>query len=209
MKRTLISIALCAASTWASAQSEPDQRPAWLPSTIGLHLASQHADKGKVAGDPRSLGWNNANTGLLIGWRLGQSQIAGAGVQHQLVVGGFRNSLFKQSHYIAIDSSLPLAQTRLGSFAASLSLGAISGYDRMTGVYAGGPIPAGQRVEYRCDAAAGCRNVLLKNIIAPLFAPAIDYRPALPAAPTLRLTYLHDSGNTGSKAVHLSARWNF
>jgi hypothetical protein len=190
-------------------QNDAPTRPAWLPSTVGLHIASQHADSGKIAGDPASRGWNNANTGAFVGWQLGRSQIAGLSLSHQLVAGGFLNSRYKRSHYVAIDTTAPLAQTRIGTFGAALSMGAMSGYDRMTGEYFGGPVPAGQRVEGRCTPATGCRPVLLKDIIAPAIVPGIDYTPAFKLAPTLRLSYLHDSGGTGSKAVHLTSRWIF
>lgn len=213
MKSALLFIAFCAISTWASAQNgleaEPESRPAWLPITVGLHIASQHADSGKLPGNPQSRGWNNANTGAFLGWHLGSSQIGSASLSHQLIVGGFRNSLYQTSYYIALDTTMPLAQTRLGHFGAALSLFAVSGYNEVIGNYFGGPVPAGLRVANLCTPAAGCRDVLVKSVILPALAPGLDYRPALAIAPTLRLSYLHDSGGTGSKAIHLISRWSF
>ena len=209
MKAAILLIALCAASMPAMCQNDAQNRAPWLPSTVGLHIASQHADSGKIAGDPASRGWNNANTGAFIGWQLGRSQIAGLSLSHQLAVGGFRNSLFQRSYYIGVDTTTPIAQTRIGSFGAALSVSAITGYDQMQGVYTGGPVPAGQRIVNRCTPATGCRDVVVKSVIRPAIAPAIDFKPAISGAPTLRLSYLHDSGGTGSKAVHLTSRWSF
>lgn len=202
-------IALCAASMPAISQNDAQNRPAFLPSTVGLHIASKHADSGKVAGDPASRGWNNKNYGGFAGWRLGKTEVFGQSLSHEIVVGGFFNSLFKDSYYVALDTTIPIAQTRLGSFGAALSVSAISGYDEMQGVYAGGPVPSGQRVANRCTSATGCRNVLVKDVIRATLAPGIDFKPAIQDAPTLRLQYLHDSGSTGSKAVHLTSRWSF
>ena len=202
MKKLLLLACLMLASLSAAAQS-------LMPSTIGLHLGSQHADSGKVPGDPASRGWNNKNYGGFAGWDVGKTAPFGQSLSHQIVVGGFRNSLFQSSYYIALDTTTPIVQTRVGNFGAALTISLMSGYDDMKGVYAGGAVPGGLRIANRCTAATGCRDVLVKSVVRPTISPGLDYKPAFSHAPIFRLSYAHDSGGTGSKAVHLTSRWVF
>ena len=158
MKTAITIIALCALATWASAQNSTETRPAWLPSTAGLQIASHHTTSG--AGGEGDRGWNNRNGGAFIGWKIGKTKPFSLALNHELIVGGFKNSLYQQSYYVALDTTTQPMQTPIGSFALALSAGAISGYDRMTAEYTGQPVPSGQRIKERCNAQSGCRKVL-------------------------------------------------
>lgn len=205
MKNAILLVALCAAFITASAQEWP--KNSIIPSTIGLHIASRHANT--AAPVPGNRGWNDENIGIFAGWDVGSSQTLGLQLHHQIIAGGFNNSLFERSLYAGLDTTSERLHTPLGSFGAALSITAASGYDRMTGNYtAGSPVPAGQRIRTRCTAASGCRDVLTKPTIIAAIAPGVDFSPAFSPKMTLRLSYLHDAG-VGSKAVHLSSRWSF
>ena len=206
MKKLFCFAALLLACVGAMAQSLKNDL---LPDAVGLHLGSQHADSGKdVAG---SFGWNNRNVGVFAGWNVGRSSLLGVSLKHQIVAGGYQSSLYERSYYLGLDTHTEALQTRLGSFAFAITVSAVSGYDVYKGEYAGGAVPNGQRVRTRCTPATGCRDVLTEKAIKPAIAPGIDYKPpfASPATPTFRLSYLHDSGGTGSKALHLTSRWEF
>lgn len=49
LRYAMVFIALCAISLWASAETDAEARPAWLPSAIGLHIASAHSNSGSKA----------------------------------------------------------------------------------------------------------------------------------------------------------------
>lgn len=206
LRYAILSIALCAISPWASAQSEPQTRPAWLPDAIGLHIASAHSNSGSKA--PGSLGWNNRNLGAFADWHLGSSSVFSHQLHHSLIAGGFNNSLGEKSLYAGLDTTSQPIHTPAGRFNLSLSAALLTGYDRAVRIHIGGAtIPDGLRVKIRCTDALGCQQWLTKPIILPAIAPGIDWQPPIKPAPTLRLSYLHDAGQ-GSKALHLSARWS-
>ncbi len=208
MKAAILIIALCAASAPVMCQSDAPARTAMLPSTVGLHLTSVHSNSG--SGAPGALGWNNRNTGAFLGWRAGSSQILGQQLQHTIIAGGFKNSLREESLYAGLDTTSEPIHTRAGRFNLSLSAALLTGYDRPVRAYIGGAtVPEGHTVKVRCTAQLGCQKWLTKPTILLAITPGIDWQPAIQHAPILRLSYLHDSGGTGSKAVHLTSRWSF
>lgn len=206
LRYAMVFIALCAISPWASAEPDAEAHPAWLPSAIGLHIGSAHSNSGSKA--PGSLGWNNRNLGAFAAWHVGSSTVFGHQLQHSLIAGGFKNSLFEQSLYAGFDTTSEPIHTRAGRFNFALSTALLTGYDRAVRPFIGGAtIPDGYRVKVRCTDALGCQRWLTKPTILPAITPGIDWQPALKHSPTLRLSYLHDAG-VGSKALHLSARWS-
>jgi hypothetical protein len=138
MRKNLVLSLLAALAFSAQAQS--------LPTVVGVHLVSYHAEKGGSS-DPGDQGWNNKNPGLYARWGNG------------LTVGAYRNSLYRNSAYLGWTFS-----DSIDRFA--ITLGAVSGYDKITE----GP---GDYQAVRCDEANGCRTVNLKSVILPLFVPSI------------------------------------
>lgn len=114
-----------------------------LPDVVGLHLVSVHSDSGKAAAGSR--GWNNANPGIYARWDNG------------FTLGGYRNSLFRDSYYAGWTFT-----DRADRFA--LTAGVVTGYDKVTS----GP---GDRQEVRC--ADTCRTVNLKNVVLPMLVPSV------------------------------------
>jgi hypothetical protein len=125
----------------ATAQAEPPP----LPSVVGLHLRSVHADNGKAPAG--SYGWNDNNAGAYARWRNG------------FTVGAFRNSLDRNSAYVGWTLS-----DNADRF--SVTLAALSGYDKLTD----GP---GDHQAVRCDKANGCRRVALQRVILPVIVPSV------------------------------------
>jgi hypothetical protein len=138
MRKNLVLSLLAALAFSAQAQS--------LPTVVGVHLVSYHAEKGGSS-DPGDQGWNNKNPGLYARWGNG------------LTVGAYRNSLYRNSAYLGWTFS-----DSIDRFA--ITLGAVSGYDKITD----GP---GDYQAVRCDSANGCRTVSLKSVILPLLVPSV------------------------------------
>jgi hypothetical protein len=147
-----------------------------LPTVVGAHLVSYHVERGGSS-DPGDKGWNNKNPGIYARWRNG------------LTLGAYRNSLFKNSVYLGwtvSDSADRLA----------LTLGAVSGYDKMTD----GP---GDYQAVRCDSTNGCRTVNLKSVIVPLFVPSV--RIGITNHLSARFSVLAIPQHPA--ALHLSLEW--
>jgi hypothetical protein len=149
-----------------------------LPTVVGLHLVSYHAEKGgsSSSGDR---GWNNRNPGVYAMWGNGAT------------VGTFKNSLYRQSTYLGwtISDSSNLA---------SLTLGVISGYDKITS-------GMGDHQDVRCDSTHGCRLVNLKSVILPLVVPSV--RIGIMGGLSARLSLLAVPKQPA--AAHLSLEWRF
>lgn len=168
----------------AAEPPSPAVQSPFLPTTLGLHLASHH-----LGNDGRD--WNNANHGIYARWASG------------LTVGTLRNSLYRQSTYVAWTWEHPVhSRITIG-----LTAGVTSGYDRLVqDNFAGQPGP-GQHTAVRCSATGHCRTVLLKPVLVPLLAPSVAVRitPQLAA----RLSFLAKTGADAAHAMHLSAEWRF
>lgn len=195
----------------AALAQEGGERNGLLPSTIGLHLGSRHVQPEAM---PSSRGWNDANYGGFVGWRMGQTRPLGMALDHMLVVGTLRNSLFELTRYIGVDTTSPMLQTWLGGFALAATVNLMDGYDDYKAEFTGQAFGASQRLRNRCNAALGCRNVVTKPALLLALIPGVDFQPALPglakaARPVMRLSYLHDSGDAGGRGVHLTMRWVF
>ena len=155
-----------------------------LPTTMGLHIASHHL--GSQGRD-----WNNANHGIYARWASG------------LTVGTLRNSLYRQGTYVAWTwEHAATERITLG-----LTAGITSGYDRLVQDEFTGTAGPGQHTAVRCNAAGHCRQVLLKSVLTPLFAPSVAVRitPQLAA----RLSFIAKTGADADHALHLSAEWRF
>ena len=189
---TIKYIAACAMFAWTPAAfcqtPNPEQKNPWLPTTIGLHIASAHA----------ASGFNNENPGLYARW--------GSGPVEGLTIGHItRNSLGNASTYVAYTAQTNRHATTLGSYSAALSAGVISGYYKSAGNYtAGTPVPSGATVWQ--PAGTGPAQVL-KPTLSPLLIPSVAAHITPSAA--LRVAYLHKSGQYGARAVHLAAEWSF
>lgn len=214
LRYAMVSTALCAISTWASAQSEPDagqSRSAWLPSAVGLHLASRHDDRGPaVAG---SLGWNDRTAGAYALWPMHRPQLGPIQTTGSAALGYIhRNSLFQPSVYAAYHLRSQALQTPLGAFSLGGSAGVFFvGYDKAIapGVAHTGPVPAGHSVKVRCTAAKGCINQLVKPTPAPLLSAGLFWQHKASSPFTVGLQRLPRSGTTGSAAWTLTADWSF
>jgi hypothetical protein len=149
-----------------------------LPTTVGLHLASSHTERGRSA-SAGDRGWNNHNSGIYAMWDNGAT------------LGTFKNSLYRQSTYLGWTAS-----DRTNT--ASLTLGVISGYDKLTD-------NVGDHQDMRCDSAKGCRLVSLKSVILPLLVPSI--RIGITDKLSARLSLL--AVPRQPLAAHLSLEWGF
>jgi hypothetical protein len=153
------------------------------PTTVGLHLHSVHLGNKKM-------NWNDANRGAYARWGNG------------LTLGTLRNSVARQSHYAAWSLERPLT-SRLS---AGLTLGVISGYDRLVAENPG-TVPAGHHTAVRCNAAGLCRTVLLKPVLQPMVVPSVAWAATPRAA--LRVSFVPKTGADAEHAFHLSAEWRF
>jgi hypothetical protein len=149
-----------------------------IPAVVGLHLVSYHAKQGgSSSSDDR--GWNNRNPGVYARWGNGAT------------IGTFKNSLYRQSTYLGWTVS-DLSDT------VSLTLGAISGYDKITS-------GMGDHQDVRCDSTNGCRLVNLKSVILPLVVPSV--RIGIMGGLSARLSLLAVPKHPA--AAHLSLEWRF
>jgi hypothetical protein len=148
-----------------------------LPAVVGLHLVSYHAEKGgsSSSGDR---GWNNRNLGVYARWDNGAT------------IGTFKNSLYRQSAYLGWTVS-DYSNT------VSLTLGAISGYDKITS-------GMGDHQDIRCD-KSGCRLVNLKSVILPLIVPSV--RIGITEKLAARIAILAVPKHP--VAAHLALEWGF
>ena len=145
------------------------------PAVIGLHLRSVHHDDGKAPDG--SFGWNDNNVGAYARWSGG------------LTVGAFRNSLYRTSAYVGWTVSDSADRF-------SLTLAAMSGYDRLTD-------GAGDYQAVRCDKVNGCRKVHLKRVIVPVLVPSV--RAGLTDRLGVRISVIAPPGQPA--AVHFSLEW--
>lgn len=186
-----------AIGAWQTVKAEPNL---WLPSTVGLHIASAHSQPG----------YNNDNPGVSLRWQ--QGPLSG------LTLGYLRNSLSQSSSYIAYTASTERYSTRVGTYSAAISLGLINGYrqdkrttSRSVVTRDGQPAATGQ--EAACLASGSCLvHTRIDWVDAPdtsyLVAPSIAWH-ATPSA-ALRLSWLPNKSQTvGAHALHLSAEWSF
>ena len=126
----IAALAMFGCTTAALSQNDAPNPSPWLPTTIGLHIASAHA----------APGFNNVNPGLYARW--------GSGPLKGLTIGHITsNSLGNASTYVAYTAQTDRYATSLGSYSAALSAGVISGYYKSAGNYtAGAPVPSGATI---------------------------------------------------------------
>lgn len=171
------------------------ERPALLPTTLGLHLHSRHRHTGcETAAVPTAcMGWNNANRGAYLRWANG------------LTVGTVRNSLYRQGTYVAWSGERAVATLAGMPVRAAITLGITSGYDRLVQDDFAGQPGKGQHTAVRCDATGRCRTVLLRSVLAPLVVPSIALQAT--ATTAVRLGFVPRSGTDADPAIHLSVEF--
>lgn len=180
-----------AAGADEAAQAE---RPAMLPTTVGLHLVSHHTRTGCELAQPgQCLGWNNRNPGVYARWANG------------LTVGVLRNSLYRTGVYAAWTLERDLPPVAGLPVSVAFTAGITSGYDRVVKDDFAGHPGKGQHTGVRCDAAGRCRTALLRDVITPLLVPSVAVQVAPGAA--VRLGWVPKVGTDADHAIHLSVEF--